>query len=74
MKADFDEGLIPGMEIETGTFAKGDALDEELKSFIDAVRNRTRPSVTGQMGRDALKAALDVMSQIQQNRARLKLS
>ena len=73
-KADYDEGLIPGMEIETRTFAKGDALDEELKSFIDAVRNRTRPSVTGQMGRDALKAALDVMSQIQQNRAHLKLS
>jgi len=73
-KADDDKGLIPGMEIENRRFPKGDALDEELKSFIDAVRTRTRPSVTGQMGRDALKAALDVMSQIQQNRANLKLS
>ena len=73
-KADYNEGLIPGMEIETRTFPKGDALDEELKSFIDSVRSRNRPSVTGQMGRDALKAALDVMSQIQQNRANLKLS
>jgi predicted dehydrogenase len=73
-KADYDQGLIPGMEIENRSFPKGDALDEELKSFIDAVRSRTRPSVTGQMGRDALKAALDIMSQIQRNRANLKLS
>lgn len=68
-KPNSNDGLIPGMEIESRTFPKGDALDEELKSFIDAVRNRTRPSVTGQMGRDALKAALDVMSQIQKNQA-----
>jgi predicted dehydrogenase len=73
-QADHDDGLIPGMEIESRTFPKGDALDAELKSFIDAVRSRTRPSVTGQMGRDALKAALDVMSQIQRNRANLQLS
>lgn len=73
-KADHNDGLIPGMEIETRTFPKGDALDEELKSFVDAVRHRTMPPVTGQMGRDALKAALGVMSQIQRNRAKLKLS
>lgn len=72
-KVDSDDGLIPGMEIESRTFPKGDALDEELRSFIEAVRRRTKPSVTGQMGRDALKAALDVMSQIQQNRANLML-
>ena len=73
-KAHSDGGLIPGMEIETRTFPKGDALDEELKSFIDSVRNRTKPPVTGQMGRTALKAALDVMAQIQRNRAKLTLS
>ena len=73
-KAGHDKGLIPGMEIETRKFPKGDALGEELKSFIGAVRSRTRPSVTGQMGRDALKAALDVMCQIQRNRANLKLA
>ena len=62
------------MEIESRTFPKGDALDEELKSFIESVKNRTEPSVTGQMGRDALKTALDVMSQIQQARANLMLA
>ncbi len=73
-KADSDDGFIPGMEIESRTFPKGDALDEELKSFIESVKNRTEPSVTGQMGRDALKTALDVMSQIQQARANLMLA
>jgi predicted dehydrogenase len=73
-KADSDDGFIPGMEIESRTFPKGDALDEELKSFIESVKNRTEPSVTGQMGRDALKTALDVMFQIQQARANLMLA
>ncbi len=72
-KADKGDGLIPGMEIESRTFPKGDALDEELRSFIDSVRSRMKPSVTGQMGRDALEAALDIMSQIQQKRADLML-
>jgi len=70
-KAGKTDGLIPGMEIETRTFAKGDALDDELKSFIGSVRTRMQPSVTGQMGRDALKTALDVMSRIHQARAHL---
>jgi len=64
--------LIPGMEIETRTFPKGDSLDDELKSFIYSVRNRMEPSVTGQMGRDALKTALDVMSQIHKTGSILK--
>ena len=45
-------------------FAGKDALDDELKSFISAVRNRQAPEVTGQMGRDALKIALNIMDQI----------
>ncbi|MCG6911978.1 MAG: Gfo/Idh/MocA family oxidoreductase [Deltaproteobacteria bacterium] len=65
------DGLIPGMEIETRSFPKGDALDDELKSFVNSVRSRTEPYVTGQMGRDALKTALDVMSQIRQTRSKL---
>ena len=65
-------GLIPGMEIENRTFPKGDSLDDELKSFVHAVRNRLEPSITGKMGRDALKTALEVMSQIQKTGSNLK--
>ena len=58
-------GIIPGMAIEELAFDKGDALDDELKSFVDAVKLRHQPLVTGQMGRDALKIALSIMEQIQ---------
>jgi predicted dehydrogenase len=57
-------GLIPGMEINQLSFAKGDALEDELKSFVKTVRRRENPEVTGQMGRDALKIALSIMKQI----------
>ncbi|MBW1694964.1 MAG: Gfo/Idh/MocA family oxidoreductase [Deltaproteobacteria bacterium] len=59
-----ESGLIPGMDIRQLRFAKGDALEDELKSFVKAVKNRATPEVTGRMGRDALKIALSIMSQI----------
>ena len=59
-----ENGLIPGMDIKQLSFAKGDALEDELKSFVKAVVRRETPEVTGQMGRDALKIALSIMNQI----------
>jgi predicted dehydrogenase len=64
-------GIIPGMQVNHLSFTHGDALDDELKSFINSVRNRTPAEVTGQMGRDALKIALSIMDQIQVNSAQL---
>ena len=63
-------GLIPGMEINRLSFAKGDALEDELKSFVKTVRRRENPEVTGQMGRDALKIALSIMKQIRDTNRR----
>ncbi len=63
-------GLIPGMEIKQLSFKKGDALEDELKSFVKAVRRREAPEVTGQMGRDALKIALSIMKQISDTNSR----
>ncbi|OEU64671.1 MAG: UDP-N-acetyl-D-glucosamine dehydrogenase [Desulfobacterales bacterium PC51MH44] len=59
-----ESGLIPGMDIKQLSFAKGDALEDELKSFVKAVVSREAPEVTGQMGRDALRIALSIMDQI----------
>ena len=59
-----EDGLIPGMDIKQLSFAKGDALEDELKSFVKAVVSREAPEVTGQMGRDALRIALSIMDQI----------
>ena len=56
--------IIPGMDINKLCFNKGDALDDELKSFVRAVKNRKSPEVTGKVGRDALKIALSIMAQI----------
>ncbi len=64
-------GLIPGMSVEQSCFTDGDALDDELKSFVKSVRNREVPEVTGQMGRDALKVALSVMEQIRATNSRV---
>ncbi len=58
------EGVIPGMQINQLCFTKADALQDEIKSFLRAVRLRRVPEVTGQMGRDALKIALSIMDQI----------
>jgi predicted dehydrogenase len=64
-------GIIPGLGIEKRVFNKGDALDDELRAFVHSVKTRETPLVTGQMGRDALKTALDVMNQIQKTSNRL---
>ena len=59
-----DSGLIPGMDIKQMSFETGDALENELASFVNAIIYRKMPEVTAQMGRDALKIALNVMDQI----------
>ena len=58
------DSLIPGMEIKQLHFDKGDALDDELKSFVQSVIRREDPEVNGPVGRNALKIALNVMDQI----------
>jgi predicted dehydrogenase len=55
---------IPGMEMTQQSFEDSDALGDELRSFVESVRNRWEPKVTGKMGRDALRIALSVMTQI----------
>ncbi len=59
-------GLIPGMEIKELCFTKADALDDELKSFVNAVKKREASEVPGQAGRDALHVALSIMEQIRE--------
>ena len=64
-QSDKDESsIIPGMGINQLCFTKTDALDDELKSFVKAVKKRESPEVTGKVGRDALKIALSIMAQI----------
>jgi predicted dehydrogenase len=54
------------MDIKQMSFETGDALENELKSFVKAVNRREPPEVTAQMGRDALEIALSIMNQIKE--------
>jgi predicted dehydrogenase len=58
--------IIPGTDINSRCFTKSDALQSELESFVQSVRDRVSPEVTGKMGRDALQVALSIVAQTQQ--------
>jgi predicted dehydrogenase len=48
-------------------------LHAELKSFLNAVRQRSQPLVSGEDGRRALAVALDILSAIQEHGDRVRL-
>ncbi|MFO8084707.1 MAG: Gfo/Idh/MocA family oxidoreductase [Desulfobacterales bacterium] len=62
------DSVIPGTDINRRCFTKSDALKAELASFVQSVKNRIAPEVTGSMGRDALKVALNIMEQTEKTR------
>ena len=65
------DDLIPGMNVKQLCFTKGDALDDELKAFVNSVSRRVAPEVTGRVGRNALEIALSIMDQINTANRRL---
>jgi predicted dehydrogenase len=65
-----EEAIIPGTEIHRFCFLEGDALEEELISFVGAVGACREPVVTGRMGYQALSVALDVMNRIDETARR----
>jgi predicted dehydrogenase len=63
---------IPGMRMEEHRFTHGDALADEIRSFIQAVETRGTPEVSGRMGREALKIALSITHQIRESSLRIE--
>lgn len=59
-----EEGGMPETQITTESFGDSDALKSEIVSFIDHVKERSKPLVSGKEGRDALAVALEVIGQI----------
>jgi predicted dehydrogenase len=57
-------GVVPGTDIQRMSFSDTDVLEDELASFIQAVRTRKPPLVSGRTGRKALAVALRIMDQI----------
>jgi len=58
------EKSAKGLEKTKIRIRKKDSLKVELKSFIDCVRNRKRPIVSGVEGREALSVALAILDKI----------
>jgi hypothetical protein len=52
---------------EKGTAETGDALEMELRSFIEAVKTRCTPAVCGEDGKKALAMALWINQEIEKN-------
>ncbi|MBW2602153.1 MAG: Gfo/Idh/MocA family oxidoreductase [Deltaproteobacteria bacterium] len=56
---------VPGMSMNRSKFENADSLDAELKAFVQSVRTRQPPLVTGSDGRNALQVATDIVRQIE---------
>ncbi len=63
-KGEFQENGMPKQDVVVRSFPEGDALNSEIIHFVENVRNRTRPLVSGEEGRRALNVALQVIEQI----------
>lgn len=63
---------IPGMFLQQTSFEESDSLKSELQAFVQSVRNREVPLVSGTDGRNALRVALDIGDQIDETLKCLK--
>ncbi|NIQ38610.1 MAG: Gfo/Idh/MocA family oxidoreductase [Proteobacteria bacterium] len=66
------DSLGPKVVSEEITMPPTDALEGEIHSFIEKVRDRTDPLVSGRNGKRALEVALSITQQIQKNMGRRK--
>jgi predicted dehydrogenase len=64
---------FPGLHIDKPTVQPGEPLRLEIESFLDSVRTRTAPRVSGEDGRAALALALDINAAIAEHTARAGL-
>jgi len=63
----------PGIGMQKPAVVSEEPLHAELRSFLDAVRHRTRPQVPLEDGRRALAVALDILAEIRTHSQRVGL-
>ena len=63
-KGQFRANGMPKQDVKVNRFPDGDALNAEILHFVENIRNRTRPLVSGAEGRRALEVAMQVIQQI----------
>jgi predicted dehydrogenase len=64
----------PGIGMQKPLVVSEEPLHAELRSFLDAVRHRTRPQVPLEDGRRALAVALDILAEIREHSRRVGLT
>lgn len=63
---------IPNIDGEEIVLEKGDALQDEINSFLNAIAHQAKPPVSGQQARDALDIALQITHIITEHNAAKK--
>jgi predicted dehydrogenase len=66
-------GILSGLAVSKPTVTPGEPLRLEIESFLESVRTRQQPPVTGEQGRAALALALDINAAIQEHAIRAHL-
>lgn len=64
---------MPGMNLQRPTVDSEEPLRAELKAFLNAVQNRSTPTVTLEDGRSALALALDIVRSMAEHHQRANL-
>jgi predicted dehydrogenase len=67
------EALGSLIQPQKPTVMPDEPLRAELRSFLDAVRNRTKPVVSLEDGRRALGVALDILTAIREHNKRVRM-
>jgi predicted dehydrogenase len=57
---------IPEIETESSTYEDGDALLMEITHFLQCIRTRQTPLVSGEAGRRALETAIRITEMLNQ--------
>ena len=65
--------ILSGLALSKPTVTPGEPLRLEIESFLESVRTRNPPRVTGQEGRAALALALDINAAIAEHASRAQL-
>jgi len=65
---------VPGIAIDKPKVESREPLRSEIESFLDSVRNRTRPQVSLEDGRKALDLALEINAAIERHHSRAGLA
>ncbi|HEY3991206.1 MAG TPA: Gfo/Idh/MocA family oxidoreductase [Acidobacteriaceae bacterium] len=65
--------MLNGLALSKPTVTPGEPLRLEIESFVESVRTRQQPRVTGQQGRAALALALDINAAIAEHATRAHL-